>query len=68
MNEQEKAFDEWWACEDDGSRDCEIASDGFKAGWLEACRRSAKAAWEAETHHNAVEAINKIANAIVFEP
>lgn len=65
----EKAFIEWWELDEwDGCNEQQIARDGFEAGWLEACRRSAEAAWKAETHHGAVDAINGIAEAIVWEP
>jgi len=65
----ENAFIEWWELDDiDGVNEQSFARAGFEAGWREACRRSAEAAWNAETHHGAVDAINGIAEAIVWEP
>lgn len=67
--EIDKAFEAWWETDVwDGCNEHSIASDGFHAGWLEACRRAAEAAWKAETHHDALQAINEIAEAIVWEP
>lgn len=69
MSKVEEAFEEWWELDLwDGCNEKTMMSDGFLAGWREACKRSAEAAYQAETHLDAVDAINGIAEAIVWEP